>query len=174
MWSLRRRDFNIPLSTTHCCSNVSMERIESMNLVVITDSIHLADWEYLPFIWKQKYHFPEGCVCLCVCVWVGECAIYVYLALNIFHTIPVVDYLCLPVIFTIPAIRQLQCLPCYTPIIFPHSVWILDIISPCRTLVCPWFDPAKVQSVPSPPRLSAQVAARWATLCPEVRGVAGC
>ena len=48
-----------------------------------------------------------------VCVFV--CVTYVLSTLNLFHTIPIVDYICLSDPFIISAIRQLQCIPCYTP-----------------------------------------------------------
>ena len=47
-------------------------------------------------------------VCVCVYVCVHVCVTYVYLTLNIFHTIPDANYLCLPNPFTIPAIQQLR------------------------------------------------------------------
>ena len=42
--SSRRGDCNIPLITTHCSSNVSIERIELMALFIIRDLTH---WETL-------------------------------------------------------------------------------------------------------------------------------
>ena len=41
---------------------------------------------------RPHHHYNVVCVCVCVCV----CVIYVYSTLNIFHTIPVVEYLRLP------------------------------------------------------------------------------
>ena len=67
IWSWRRGYCNIPLITKQCCSNVSIERIESMALFVIRDFTHWASWEYLPLIWKQKYYLPAGGNCFVVC-----------------------------------------------------------------------------------------------------------
>ena len=56
-----RVDCNIPLSTTHFCSNVSIERTESITLVIILDLIHLAVWSDLPSFRKHIYYLPtEG------------------------------------------------------------------------------------------------------------------
>ena len=60
MWSLIRGYCNIPLRTTHFCSNVSTKRKKSITLVIILDLIHLAVWEYLPSIWKHIYYLPTG------------------------------------------------------------------------------------------------------------------
>ena len=73
--------------------------------------------------------FEEKGVCVCVYV------IYVNSTLTVFPTIPVVDYLRLPGTFTIPDIHQIQYLTCYTPIIFPHRVQILDLVSYRRSLM---------------------------------------
>ena len=40
---------NIPLSTTHCCSNLSIKITKSITLVIILDLIHLAACSDLPF-----------------------------------------------------------------------------------------------------------------------------
>ena len=61
--SSRRDDCNIHLSSTHCFSNVSIERIESMVLFNIYELTHWAAREYLPLIWKQKYYLPDGSNC---------------------------------------------------------------------------------------------------------------
>ena len=53
---------------------------------------------------RRRPHLHRG-VCVCVCV------IYVYSTLNLFHYIPVVDYLRLTDPFAIPSIRRLRCLP---------------------------------------------------------------
>ena len=50
----------VPLSTTHCCSNVSIERTESITLVIILDLIHLADWAFSPSFWENIYYLPTG------------------------------------------------------------------------------------------------------------------
>ena len=55
-----RVDCNIPLRTTHCCSNVSIERTESINLVIILDLIHLAACSDLPSFIKHIYYLPTG------------------------------------------------------------------------------------------------------------------
>ena len=57
-WSFSYVDCNIPLSSTHCCSNVSIERMESITLVIILDLIHLAAWSVLPLFWKHIYYLP--------------------------------------------------------------------------------------------------------------------
>ena len=54
-WSCIRGVCNIPLSTTHCYSNVSIEITESTTLVIILDSIHLAAWSDLPSFRKHIY-----------------------------------------------------------------------------------------------------------------------
>ena len=54
MWYLRCGDCGIPLSTKHSCSNVSMNRIESIALVIILDLTQLVAWEDLLLIWKHK------------------------------------------------------------------------------------------------------------------------
>ena len=75
------------------------------------------------------------CVCVCMCVYV--CVIYINLTLNLFYTIPVVNYLCLHSPFTISGRHQIRCLPCYTPIILPHRIQILDLISSRRPRMYP-------------------------------------
>ena len=59
-WSFSRGDCNITLSTTHGCSNVSIEIIESINLVIILDLIHLASWSDLLSFIKHIYYLPTG------------------------------------------------------------------------------------------------------------------
>ena len=75
------------------------------------------------------YLFVSVCVCVCVFLCVCVCVIYVYLTLIIFHTVPVIKYLCLSIPFTNPAICRLQCLPCYTSTTIHHLVRVLDLIS---------------------------------------------
>ena len=58
IWSSRHDDCNIHLITTHCCSNVSIDRIESMALFNILDLTHWAARGDLLFIWKHKYYLP--------------------------------------------------------------------------------------------------------------------
>ena len=53
-------DCNIHLSTTHYCSNVSIERTESITLVITLDLIHLVAWSDLPFFVKHIYYLPTG------------------------------------------------------------------------------------------------------------------
>ena len=60
IWSSRRDNFNIHLITTHCCSNVSIYRIESMALFNILDLTHWSAWGDLLFIWKLKCYLPAG------------------------------------------------------------------------------------------------------------------
>ena len=55
-----RSDCNNPLRMTHCCSNYSISRVKSINLV---NDFYLAQWyawDDLPSIWKQIYYFPFG------------------------------------------------------------------------------------------------------------------
>ena len=70
-------------------------------------------WSHPPtFRHRPHFHFTacKGmCVCMCVCV------TYVLSTLFMFRTIPVLEYLRLTITFAIPDIRQLQCLPYYTP-----------------------------------------------------------
>ena len=51
---------NIPLSTTCCCSNVSIERTESITLFIILDLIYLAAWSDLSSFIKHEYYLPTG------------------------------------------------------------------------------------------------------------------
>ena len=66
------------------------------------------------------------CVCMCVCVCVG--VIYFFSSLELLHIISDLIQLLRPVLFPIPAIRQLRNLPCYThttthqPILVPYFV----------------------------------------------------
>ena len=59
-WSFSRGYCNIPLSTTHCCSNVSIEITEQIASVVILDLIHLAAWLDLPSFIEHIYNLPTG------------------------------------------------------------------------------------------------------------------
>ena len=60
IWSLRRGDCDIPLSTIHCFSSVSIKISQPINLVIILDLTHLYAWEYLPSICKHIYVLPTG------------------------------------------------------------------------------------------------------------------
>ena len=51
-------DCIITLTTTNCCSNVSIEITESITLVIILDLIHLAAWSDLPSFIKHIYDLP--------------------------------------------------------------------------------------------------------------------
>ena len=51
-------DCNIHFSTKNCCSNVSVEGTESINLVIILDLIHLVAWSDLPSFRKHIYSLP--------------------------------------------------------------------------------------------------------------------
>ena len=53
-WFSRRGYYNMALSTTHCWSNSSIERIQSMSLFIILDLTHWAAWEDFSLIWKHK------------------------------------------------------------------------------------------------------------------------
>ena len=68
------------------------------------------------------------------CHYTMVCVIYVYLTLNLFHTITIVGYIRLPVPFTIQAICRIRCIPCYTPITVPHHFQFLGLILSCRPL----------------------------------------
>ena len=59
-WYFSRSYCNIPFSTTHCCSNVYIDRTESITLVIILDLIHLAAWSDLPSFRKHIYFLPTG------------------------------------------------------------------------------------------------------------------
>ena len=65
--SPRRDDCNIHLIITHFCSNMSIDRIESMALFSILDLTHCAAWGDLLFIWKHKYYLPSGGNCFVLC-----------------------------------------------------------------------------------------------------------
>ena len=62
-----QNDCKIHLITTNCCSNVSIDRKESINLVIILDLIHLAAWAVLPSFWKHIYSLPTGGNTVFVC-----------------------------------------------------------------------------------------------------------
>ena len=79
------------------------------------------------------------CVCVCVYVYVCVCVIYIYSALNIFHTIPVVDYFQLTGPIAIPALLIIQRLPCYTPTTIRHRTLLLDLLLSCRPLMSPLY-----------------------------------
>ena len=59
-WYLKHGYCNIPLSTTRWCSNVSIQRTESITLVIIFYLIHLSAWAVLPSSWKHIYSSPTG------------------------------------------------------------------------------------------------------------------
>ena len=61
IWSSRRNDCNMNLITTHCCSNVSIYRMESMDLFNTLDLTHWLAWGDLLLTWKHKYYLPTGC-----------------------------------------------------------------------------------------------------------------
>ena len=58
IWSSRHDDCNIHLITTHCCSNVSIDRMESMALFNTLDLTHWEAWGDLMLTWKHKYSLP--------------------------------------------------------------------------------------------------------------------
>ena len=58
MWYFSRGDCNITLSTTPCCSNLSIYRTESITLVLIFDLLHLSAWSDLPSFIKHIYFLP--------------------------------------------------------------------------------------------------------------------
>ena len=90
----------------HTCSN---QRLRRGSLTGISHCSYTAAYH-----WSVRGHTntAPSCVyvCMCVCVCVCACVIYVLLNLTIFHTIPVVDFLCISNPFAIPATRRLRCL----------------------------------------------------------------
>ena len=64
IWSSRRDDCNIHLITTHCCSNVSIYRTESMALFNTLDLTHWAAWGDFLSTRKHKYSLPSGGKCV--------------------------------------------------------------------------------------------------------------
>ena len=64
IWSSRRDDCNMHFITTHCCSNVLIDRMESMNLFNTLDLTHCAAWGDLFSTWKHKYSLPSGGKCV--------------------------------------------------------------------------------------------------------------
>ena len=48
-------DWNKSIITTHCCSNVLVDRMESMTLFNTLDLTHWAAWGDLLSTWKHKY-----------------------------------------------------------------------------------------------------------------------
>ena len=67
IWSSRHDYCNIHLITTHCCSNVSIDRMESMALFNTLDLTHWAAWGDLLLTCKHKYYLPTG----------GNCVVFV-------------------------------------------------------------------------------------------------
>ena len=53
LWS----EYNNTLRMTHCCSNDSISRIQSINLLDSLELAHQASWAYFPSLWKQIYYF---------------------------------------------------------------------------------------------------------------------
>ena len=89
IWYSRHGDCNIHVITTHCCSNVSIDRIEPMALLIILDLTHCAAWGYLRLIWKHKYPLPAGSNYFVLCKSTGAIVsvvsnsvkqVYVYMA----------------------------------------------------------------------------------------------
>ena len=64
IWSSRRDDCNMHFITTHYCSNVLIDRMESMTLFNTLDLTHLAAWGDFLSTWKNKYSFPSGGKCV--------------------------------------------------------------------------------------------------------------
>ena len=60
IWSSRRDDCDIHLIATHCCSYVSIDRIEWMALFHILDLTHWVAWGCLLLTCKHKYYLPTG------------------------------------------------------------------------------------------------------------------
>ena len=60
IWSSICNYCSIHLITTHSFSNVSINRIQSMDLLSIRDLTHCAAWWYFLLIWKHKYSLPYG------------------------------------------------------------------------------------------------------------------
>ena len=109
---------------SHTCSD---RRLRRGSLTGISHQSYTAAYH-----WSARGHTNTvpSCVyvCMCVCVCVCACVIYVLLNLTIFHTIPVVDFLCISDPFAIPATRRLRCLHCYTPTNIHHHVRLLDFV----------------------------------------------
>ena len=62
-WSVH--DILVVVITTYllerqCLSNLSIDRTESITLVIILDLIHLAAWSDLPSFRKHIYYLPTG------------------------------------------------------------------------------------------------------------------
>ena len=66
--SSRCDDCNIHFITTHCCSNVLIDRMEFMDLFNTLDLTRWAAWRYFLSTWKKKYSLPSG----------GKCVVFGY------------------------------------------------------------------------------------------------
>ena len=64
IWSSRRDDCNIHFITTHCCSNVLIDRMEFMNFFNTLDLTHWAAWGDLLLTWKHTYSLPSEGKCV--------------------------------------------------------------------------------------------------------------
>ena len=64
IWSSRRDDCNIHFITTYFCSNLLIDRMESMALFNTLDLTHWAAWGDLLSTWKHKYYLPSGGKCV--------------------------------------------------------------------------------------------------------------
>ena len=64
IWSSRRDYCNMHFITTHCCSNVLIDRRDSMTLFNTLDLTHWAAWGDLLSTWKHKYPLPSGGKCV--------------------------------------------------------------------------------------------------------------
>ena len=64
IWYSRRDDCNMHFITTHCCSNVLIDRTESINFFNTLDLTHCATWGDLLSTWKHKYSLPSGGNCV--------------------------------------------------------------------------------------------------------------
>ena len=60
IWSSRCDDWNKHFITTHCCSKVLIDSMESMTFFNILDLTHWAAWGDLLSTWKHKYYLPSG------------------------------------------------------------------------------------------------------------------
>ena len=64
IWSSRRDNCNMRFITTHFCSNVLIDRTESMALFNTLDLTHWSEWGDLLLTWKHKYSLPSGGNCV--------------------------------------------------------------------------------------------------------------
>ena len=64
IWSSRCADCNKHFITTHCCSNVLIDRMEYMTFFNTIYLTHWEAWGDLLSTWKLKYSLPSGGNCV--------------------------------------------------------------------------------------------------------------